>query len=545
VKAPREISPDVAPLTFLDLFSGCGGFALGLERVGFRCAAAIDFNPEAIETFRVNFPHVPVVLRRDLTRLHPRKLAQLIGCSHVDVIVGGPPCQGFSTVRQVDSSNHGPRVRRDKRRFLYREFLRYVGFFKPRVFIMENVLGLQSAAKGKFFTIVQQEARSLGYRVHSQVEEAWKLGAPQKRRRQLIVGVRSDVPGYFPTELQPSTNAWSSKHPEDYVTLWDAIGDLPPLKSGAGADESDYDLPRRKAGWARHRARFYLSRVVEVHLSRKLTAHRARPHSDRDLRDFSRLREGEHSGEAIARGISMEFPYSRHCFGDRYKRQHRGKLCSTIVAHLSKDGLMFIHPTQNRSLTPREAARIQTFPDWFSFPVAQTHQFRLIGNALPPLVAEAVGLEIEQFLTENPSVSEAGPVGLPLASVRTRDHNQLDIPSHPREASERLLLLARATLGELRSLEADVFRRGWFALLFLYPELHPDSALDHGHDRIEMIPRIPEAAAWRERYIRSGWPVALDLIGREAWRRYRTGALSRNDLYCVAAQQAGLQPWNA
>src|SRR5439155_5174038 len=98
------------------------------------------------------------------------------------------------------------------------------------------------------------------------------------------------------------------------------------------------------------------------------------------------------------RGETMEFTYKRDIFKDRYKRQHREELCSTIVAHLSKDGLMFIHPTQDRSLTPREAARVQSFPDWFQFPVARTHQFRIIGNAVPPLVGEAVGLEVRAFL---------------------------------------------------------------------------------------------------------------------------------------------------
>lgn len=123
----------------------------------------------------------------------------------------------------------------------------------------------------------------------------------------------------------------------------------------------------------------------------KLTAHRARPHSERDLRDFALLKEGENSKEAMDRGVEFEFPYDKENFKDRYTRQHRMEACSTIVAHQSKDGLMFVHPTQNRSLTPLEAARVQSFPDWFEFPIAHTHQFRVIGNTAPPLVSEAVG----------------------------------------------------------------------------------------------------------------------------------------------------------
>lgn len=379
-----EVAPEPrkGEMTCLDLFCGCGGFSLGMRRAGYRVLAAIDFNEEAINTFKANFPKETLALHKDLTKFSPAKVAAKLGVNQVDVIVGGPPCQGFSTVRQVDSANHGSRVRKDKRRYLFRCFLDYVAVFRPRVFVMENVLGIQSAAKGKFFTAVQAEARSLGYRIQAQVEEAWKLGVPQTRRRQLIIGVRNDIPGYFPNALAPAERLRHHPPPK----LWDAIGDLPILAAGAGEEERDYDLARRNAHFAARGAatRHYLQTVLEINRAAKLTAHRARPHNEQDLRDFGCLREGEHSGEAEARGVKMEFLYKRTCFTDRYKRQHREELCSTIVAHLSKDGLGFIHPTQNRSLTPREAARVQSFPDWFVFPVARTHQFRLIGNAVTP-----------------------------------------------------------------------------------------------------------------------------------------------------------------
>ena len=383
---------EVAQFTFIDLFCGCGGFSLGMDRAGFRCLAAVDNSPEAVSVFAATFPDVPHVLEKNLEKFPPERMAALLGKETVDVIVGGPPCQGFSNVRKVDASNHGSRVKRDKRPFLYRQFLRYVEFFQPKMFVMENVLGIQSAAKGRFFTAVQSEARQLGYRVHPQVEEAWTLGVPQKRRRQLIIGVRMDLPGYFPTNLFPAERAWCNpEDPDDVPTLGDAIGDLPRLSAGGGFENCEYDLARRERFLAARGARgaHYLEHVVEIDRAPILTAHCARPHNEQDLRDFARLREGEHSAEAAARGEVMEFTYNRECFKDRYKRQHREELCSTIVAHLSKDGLMFIHPTQNRSLTPREAARVQSFPDWFGFPVPRTHQFRLIGNAVPPLVSEA------------------------------------------------------------------------------------------------------------------------------------------------------------
>ena len=147
--------------TFIDLFSGCGGFTLGMLRAGFDCLAAIDFNPEAIATLRANLQTksptglkpVAFALEADLTTLAPETLAAVIGTRSVDVIVGGPPCQGFSTARQRDGSNHGiERLKEDSRRHLFREFLRHVDYFQPRVFVIENVLGLRSAAGGQYFT---------------------------------------------------------------------------------------------------------------------------------------------------------------------------------------------------------------------------------------------------------------------------------------------------------------------------------------------------------------------------------------------------------
>ncbi|MHB8520235.1 MAG: DNA cytosine methyltransferase [Limisphaerales bacterium] len=194
-------SSQMKRLTCIDLFCGCGGFTLGMERAGFSTLAAVDSNQEAVTVFRRNFPGVAHVFHKDLTGFPPVEMAQIIGAEEVDVIVGGPPCQGFSTVRQRDGSNSGPRMVQDKRRHLYRDFLRYVGFFKPKVFVMENVLGIKSAAGGKFFTKVQKEARAMGYRVHGQVERAAKLGVPQKRQRQLIIGTRSVIPRS--TEAKP------------------------------------------------------------------------------------------------------------------------------------------------------------------------------------------------------------------------------------------------------------------------------------------------------------------------------------------------------
>ncbi len=536
---------DMSVPTFLDLFSGCGGFTLGLLRSGLRCLAAVDLDPVAVATLRSNLidrsrPDLPIVehaLERDIRKFKPHELAALIGTDRVDVIVGGPPCQGFSTARQVDGANHGARLKRDARRYLFRDFLRYVDFFQPRVFVMENVLGLRSAAGGEYFTRVQYEARTLGhsagrpgYRVHGQVEDAWDLGVPQKRRRQLILGVRGDLPGYFLPGLRPALRAIPK------INLGTAICDLPVLRAGGGENERDYNRTRRAEHIRRlgDTARSFLFEVAEIGHAEKLTNHVARPHSDRDLRDFALLKEGENSKIAMRdRGIEFEFPYDRSSFKDRYTRQSRRKPCSTIVAHLSKDGLMFIHPTQNRSFTPREAARIQSFPDWFCFPSVRTHAFRLIGNAVPPLVGEAVGNSVKSFLERIDMKSKAIKFGLAL------------LPRDEKQAVNWILPLLDLGERALRGIPDEAFKRAWYSIAFLYAGLHPDSALEHGNRIGRKMHEVVSLGHMEPRLLKpyyklSGWPVVLAPIAKEAWRRYEGGLLKEQEFYCSDAQMAGM-----
>ncbi|MEY4483330.1 MAG: hypothetical protein RL693_782 [Verrucomicrobiota bacterium] len=514
-----------------------------MERAGFQCLAGVDFNPQAVAVFRHNFQHVPHVLEKDMTKFGPEELSDLLGKQEVDVIVGGPPCQGFSTARQRDGANNGERLKDDPRRRLFREFLRHIEYFQPKVFIMENVLGIRTAEGGAYYTAVQHEARNLGkerglpgYRVHSQIEDAYELGVPQKRRRQLFIGVRNDVAGYFSPELKPPMRAIA------HTNLGAALGDLPRLKAGSGEESCAYELSLREQHLTKSGvvAQNYLTKVLEVHRAKQLTAHRARPHSDRDLGDFAKLKEGESSAKAMRRGVVFDFPYSTESFSDRYTRQSRSTPCSTIVAHLSKDGLMFIHPTQNRTLTPREAARIQSFPDWFELPVARTHQFRIIGNAVPPLIAEAVGDAVKKFLDQ--AATEAKTLNKQI-TARSVIHPTAaaSIPHDLFEACALLSEVAKSKHRELQAIDAPTFMRLWHAMLFAFPDLHPDNAHDHGDAMFEIEPPLSDAYELRRRYSRSGWPVALEFMGKEAWRRYEAGRISEADFYCVEAQKRGVK----
>jgi DNA (cytosine-5)-methyltransferase 1 len=535
-EAPTKVQKMRAPppITFIDLFCGCGGFSLGLRNAGWRELAAIDFDSAAIETFNTNVHDVPHVLLRDLTQFPPSELDALLSASErfsesprVDVIVGGPPCQGFSHARRVDGANHGKSLVRDSRRYLYREYFKYVAYFQPRAFIMENVLGIKSAAGGRFLLEVQNQARRLGYRVHAEVVATWEFGVPQKRARQLIIGTRRELPVFSLSSFIPPEFKKAGR-----TTLWDAIGDLPALAAGTGENVCNRDRRKLQKALQCDRARWYLNHVAQVN-DKPIRNHVARPHSERDLRDFARLKEGESSAVAMRdRGVKFEWPYSKEHFKDRYTRQHRNRLCSTIVAHLGKDGLMFIHPTQRRSLTPREAARVQSFPDWFQFPKARTHAFRLIGNAFPPLAARAVGAAVRAYFTEAATLRE---------TFKPR-HSQ---PLTAKEAVKLILpLVQAASAGTLRRMESDQFKRGWIATAFLCFELHPDGATTAGKrilkpsSSLRNLERVAPDLS-KPTFAQSGWPVALAPIAVEARRRLVEGFFSPADYYCPEAHMAG------
>lgn len=502
--------------TFIDLFSGCGGFSAGLEQAGMNCLAGIDHNEQAIHTFKANHSDSTIALVKDMTQFQPKELERLIGRNHVDVIVGGPPCQGFSSARQYSGSNSGERLVEDPRRDLYKYFLKFVNHFRPKVFVMENVLGIKKMQNGVYFTAIQNEARKIGYRVAPIEVNTWEYGVPQKRIRQLFIGTLTELPIFVPAQLIQKTHSLTPKEDglSPIVTLGEAIEDLPHLKAGDERIIQDYDIQLRKSYLEKYSGNF-LTEVLDIEHADKLTWHCSRPHNDRDLRDFARLREGETCSRAISRGVEMEFPYDRSSFKDRYTRQDRNSLCSTIVAHLKSDGLMFIHPTQVRSLTPREAARVQTFPDTFKFSGSRSHVFTQIGNAVPPLIGRKVGLGILRY----------------FAQAETTDH-RADLADSEREkiVSELEQFVNECMLNPVEFVDDGNFKQAWQKIHLLLPHLHPESALDNGRE-ISAIPSRTISFCLEPYFIRSGWPVELAPIAQEASRRHQSGRLASSEYF--------------
>jgi DNA (cytosine-5)-methyltransferase 1 len=507
---------DINEHTFIDLFCGCGGFSIGLETINFKCLAGVDFNAPALESFRLNHSHNTKALQRDLSKYTPEELAEELGVTHVDVIVGGPPCQGFSTARQYSGTNSGGRLVPDARRELYQDFLRFIAFFRPKAFVMENVLGMRSSQNGKYFSAIQNEARMIGYRVVATEVNAWEHGAPQQRRRQLFIGTQAKLPIFSATELIKKTHGLpeSGEDLEPLVTLGEAIGDLPALEAGSGEQTQQYDHEARRNHLQRYSGRFLFG-VVNADKCTELTWHCARKHIERDLRDFAKIREGESCRMTLARGEEMEFPYNRDTFKDRYKRQGRNELCSTIVAHLKNDGLHFIHPTQNRSLTPREAARIQTFPDTFMFAGTRSNVYTQVGNAVPPVVGRAIGKSLQRYFHAlNGEVDKSNP--------------RLDEQQRSKLLAELEDFVNRSNFRLMEQVPGDEFSKIWKSIHRLLPEVHPESSNDHGME-ISPIPSRDTSFCIAPYYIRSGWPVELAKIAAEARRRHSCGQLSSDE----------------
>lgn len=344
------------PPTFLDLFSGAGGLSLGLSRCGWKPLLAVDHWPDAIRTYRRNFSdHRSVSM--DIRDLTAAQLAQALPQAP-DWVVGGPPCQGFSTV--------GKRRRGDPRNLLVKEFMRIVRTLQPEGFVIENVVGLRDMG---FADNVANTFESLGYRTSFHVLRAADYGVPQLRRRLVFVGHRDK--GFF-RHPKPSLA------PTAYVSVWDAIGDLPPL--GPGETAHCYDKSPSTAYQASARQ-----------ASTELQGHTASNHPPHLVRAISFIPDG---------GNRQSIPdehQPRSGFHNSYSRLSSRNPAVAVTSNMGKpSATRCIHPFQDRGLTAREGARLQSFPDRFWFEGGVTSQRLQVANAVPPLVAEMLGHALHQ-----------------------------------------------------------------------------------------------------------------------------------------------------
>lgn len=388
----ERISPKIKP-TVLDIFCGAGGMSLGFKNAGCEILGGIDQNRYAIDTHHRNFSSAKLKLPpQDIRDL--RNFDQLgLNPDEVDILVGGPPCQVFSRVGIGKMKKLGRDIESDDRNFLYKEFVRFAAYYKPLCFVMENVDNLankeETLAKiHKDFSGNRHKGYP-GYRVNYQILDASKFGVPQKRMRLFIIGIRSDL------EVEPIFPSGQVKYP---VSVGEAISDLPdlepfvmPLKiKSSGPRQKDieciYKYPPQSPYQKRMRRRKNQGEGVWNHLCRS--------HNEKDILIFDMLDQGKKYGD-LPKEVMR---YRADIFDDKYKRLVWNKPAWTLTAHMRKDGLAYIHPLQNRSISVREAARIQSFPDDFVFYAPMTRMFELVGNSVPPLLAEAVAKPLVQLI---------------------------------------------------------------------------------------------------------------------------------------------------
>lgn len=354
--------------TFVDLFSGAGGLSLGLGEAGWTPLLAVDNWPDAVATYRHNLPGHEAV-EDDVGTLTPKRLARLLP-TNPDWVVGGPPCQGFSTV--------GKRIRSDPRNRLVEEFARVVGVLKPQGILIENVLGLRDM---RFVEEITRLFKEMGYRITPFVLSAADYGVPQLRRRVFFVGSRS-ASLFIPP---PRT------HTDEPVTVWEAISDLPPLGPGQEATRYDRDAETE----FQVRARIGSSEVQ---------GHRASRHPDALVRAISFIPDGGNR-----RDIPDEFQ-PKSGFHNSYSRLNSREPAVAVTQNMGKpSGTRCIHPFQHRGLTAREGARLQGFPDRFHFSAGVTSQRLQVANAVPPILAASLGRALRSqasWLSDASALSE-------------------------------------------------------------------------------------------------------------------------------------------
>lgn len=381
--------------TVVDLFCGAGGLSEGFRRSGFRVVGAVDTNEVALRTFALNHPELPeeAILAADLVTLSADDLRKAIGGRQIDVLIGAPPCQGFSQVghRSKRSKNGMSReIHGDARNYLFEAFVRLAAELKPHLVVMENVPGMESARvqNRSFVDLAMARLEACGYRATYWKLDATAFGVPQERTRIFVVGSRSGLlPARPECEYKSLMEGAMDVDALPQVTLSEAIFDLPPLGAGDGVA-----VTRRDGGPVDdRRARRYLQKFRLLDSPRVIFNHTTRYNNELDLELYALLRQGEDSGNFLERtGRRDLMRYRTDAFDDKYLRLDENSPCRTIVAHLAKDGNGYVHPRQTRSLSFREAARVQSFSDSFVFCGSPSDQWIQLGNAVPPVLGEAI-----------------------------------------------------------------------------------------------------------------------------------------------------------
>jgi DNA (cytosine-5)-methyltransferase 1 len=344
----------------IDLFSGCGGLSCGFLMAGYKVLLGIDSDEAALKTFKFNHPNAEI-FSADINTIGKKDILEKVKSVEIDVVIGGPPCQGFSL--------SGPRRFDDPRNKLYLSFMRIVGELKPKAFLIENVPGIMSLYGGEVKEQIIKRFSDFGYSVVCAKLNAADYGVPQLRSRVCFVGIKGKKSFNFP---QPFLNK------ESYVTAENAISDLPPLERGTGEEPALYprngkltEYQKSCRNWSSH---------IHNHIGTL--------HAEKTKHIISLVPQGGNYKD-----LPDRYKKTRN-FHVAWTRFHGQKPAPTIdTGHRHH-----FHYAYNRVPTVRESARLQSFPDSFIFYGNKSQQYRQVGNAVPPLLAKAVAEELRRYL---------------------------------------------------------------------------------------------------------------------------------------------------
>ncbi|MBQ2922043.1 MAG: DNA cytosine methyltransferase [Tyzzerella sp.] len=371
-------------LKMIDLFCGAGGLSLGFTQEGFITSLANDIEACCVDTYAHNHPETPRdhIVLGDINEVVDN-LNELLAGREVDIVIGGPPCQGFSMANRQ-------RLIDDPRNYLYKRYVEVVEKVHPKFFVMENVKGMLSVAEQ-----VKEDFRNIGYSVECRILNAKDYGVPQNRERLIYIG---NCMGADNEQIFKEIFCVSESVPEH--NLGDALYGLRPLEASrvknateVGTEASGYKIEKNKT----LDTNGYISYINQGRTVPTVLNHKARYNNDRDIEIFDRMEQGDRSDDPKIADI---MPYARRndIFKDKYFKLESDKVCKTITAHMKFDCNMYIHPTQARGLTPREAARVQSYPDDYFFRGAYTKTYMQVGNSVPPLLGRAIAQVIKHYM---------------------------------------------------------------------------------------------------------------------------------------------------
>lgn len=408
----------------IDLFAGAGGLSEGFKRAGFNILAHVEMDSSAALTLKTREAYYYLksckkihkykeYLLGDITRdklysYIPKSILDKVICecisdftidsifsridyllsltsdNEVDVVIGGPPCQAYSIAGRGRSPS---KMGNDKRNYLYLQYIKFLKKYHPKMFVFENVVGIFSAKGGKILADMKEKINEIGYELDIEVIDASKIGVIQKRKRVIIRGIRRELHCTFPVFTFPNKKIKYS--------LYDLWEDLPALEAGGSKNGKTYiskpnkcckSLRLREYGW------------------NVLTWHNTRPNNDQDLKIYHLCVDAWNKKHKKLKYNELPLELKTHknheTYLDRFNVLDYEGIAHTLVAHIAKDGHYYIHPdiNQNRSISVREAARIQSFPDDYYFEDSRTAAFRQIGNAVPPLLAQYVADDVLKIL---------------------------------------------------------------------------------------------------------------------------------------------------